>query len=190
MYFYFYFLAKDFIRHLLIVDPSKRLTAHSAMCHPWLRSQAPSDFPCGKQAIDETRPCDLLPHVRKNFNARRTFKKAVDVVKMVQFLSHPNGIEKSSLHTCTEGGEGKMDNINQDTDTPANATSTSDATVAVDHDNSNKNDKSDAGNISVMEREVVRDDCDPSSAIPMPIPVEYEKKTDDGRLLVIDRSHD
>ncbi len=30
--------AKDFIRHLMCVDPQKRLTCEEALDHPWLRS--------------------------------------------------------------------------------------------------------------------------------------------------------
>ncbi|KAL1917868.1 uncharacterized protein VTP21DRAFT_3702 [Calcarisporiella thermophila] len=67
-------LAKDFIRSLLTIDPERRLTARQALHHPWLVSMTP-DSP-----VDKMR--DLLPNVRQNFNARRTFKKAVDVVKL------------------------------------------------------------------------------------------------------------
>jgi calcium/calmodulin-dependent protein kinase I len=52
--------AKQFISKLLIIDPSKRMTASEASQDCWL---------------DTTAGIDLLPHVRKNFNARRTFKK-------------------------------------------------------------------------------------------------------------------
>jgi len=61
--------AKDFINHLLHIDPAQRLTARNALDHPWL---TPS--------VDAPQR-DLLPNVRKNFNARRTFKKAVDMVR-------------------------------------------------------------------------------------------------------------
>jgi serine/threonine protein kinase len=53
-------VAKDFVQKLLVVDPDKRLTARAALGHPWIRTEA--DF-------------DLLPNVKKNFNAKRTFKK-------------------------------------------------------------------------------------------------------------------
>ncbi|KAJ3273029.1 hypothetical protein HK104_004349 [Borealophlyctis nickersoniae] len=72
--------AKDFIRNLLIVDPHKRLTAHQALAHPWLRNRS------------TTPSTNLLPNVRERFNARRMFRKAVDVVKAVNKLAHsPNG---------------------------------------------------------------------------------------------------
>ncbi|OAJ38885.1 hypothetical protein BDEG_22784 [Batrachochytrium dendrobatidis JEL423] len=53
--------AKNFISKLLLVDPSKRMTAAEALKHPWLHTEA---------AID------LLPNMRKNFDAKKTFKKA------------------------------------------------------------------------------------------------------------------
>lgn len=34
--------AKDFIRKLLVVDPSKRLTSKAALAHPWLAGAAPN----------------------------------------------------------------------------------------------------------------------------------------------------
>jgi serine/threonine protein kinase len=52
--------AKEFITMCLTVDPNSRLTSKDALAHSWLRTKA---------------TVDLLPTVRKNFNARRTFKK-------------------------------------------------------------------------------------------------------------------
>ncbi len=52
--------AKDFIGKLLCVDQAKRLTASDALKHPWLAT---------------VHGFDLLPSVKKNFNAKRTFKK-------------------------------------------------------------------------------------------------------------------
>ncbi|KAJ3050406.1 hypothetical protein HK097_008623 [Rhizophlyctis rosea] len=54
--------AKDFIRKCLVLDPAKRLTANDALAHPWLKTDA--DY-------------DLKPVVEKNFNAKKTFRKAV-----------------------------------------------------------------------------------------------------------------
>ncbi|ORX85496.1 Pkinase-domain-containing protein [Basidiobolus meristosporus CBS 931.73] len=72
--------AKDFIQHLLVVDPSRRLTAKQALEHPWLRDLA--------VAPPTESQLDLLPNIRKNFNARRMFRKAIDVVKVVNNLKN------------------------------------------------------------------------------------------------------
>lgn len=67
-------IAKSFIRRCLTVNPEERITAHEALNHPWLSSK------------EDHLTQDLLPTVRRNFNARRTFKKAVDVVRLSQQL--------------------------------------------------------------------------------------------------------
>jgi len=73
--------AKDFINRLLTVDPPSRLTAHQAIDHVWLSGSLPSP-------IGGPLNRDLLTSVRKNFNARRTFRKAVDAVKAINSLSN------------------------------------------------------------------------------------------------------
>ncbi len=68
--------AKAFIRKMLQVDPNKRGTAREALQHPWIQ----------KYASAEHTKIDLLPIVKERFNARRTFRKAVDVVKAINKL--------------------------------------------------------------------------------------------------------
>jgi serine/threonine protein kinase len=68
-------LAKDFITRLLVVDPSKRMTAAEALRHPWLQT---------------TSKVDVLPNVRKNFNAKKTFKKAVLAIQTINKMSTRN----------------------------------------------------------------------------------------------------
>jgi serine/threonine protein kinase len=52
--------AKDFISRLLVVVPEKRMTCDDALKHEWLNIKT---------------GVDLLPNVRKNFNAKKTLKK-------------------------------------------------------------------------------------------------------------------
>ncbi|KAA8906532.1 kinase-like domain-containing protein [Sphaerosporella brunnea] len=66
--------AKDFIRCCLTVDPAKRMTAHRALEHPFLAEH--------HRGLKE----DLLPTVRKNFNARRNLIAAIDAVRAVRKL--------------------------------------------------------------------------------------------------------
>ncbi|KAK3899549.1 kinase-like domain-containing protein [Staphylotrichum tortipilum] len=75
--------AKDFIRRCLTIDPAKRMTAHEALQHPfvagWARLAA-----AGGEGAD--RGTNLLPVVKKNFNARRTLHAAIDTVRAINKL--------------------------------------------------------------------------------------------------------
>ncbi|CAG8574338.1 13630_t:CDS:10 [Funneliformis caledonium] len=65
--------AKDFILALLSLDPSKRLTAEEALKHKWITGNVAKDV-------------DLLEDFMENFNARKTFRKAVDAVQAANRL--------------------------------------------------------------------------------------------------------
>lgn len=67
--------AKDFIRRCLTVDPAQRPTAHEALQHPFLSDKH----------VDEMK-ADLLPTVRKNFNARRKLHAAIDTIRAIHKL--------------------------------------------------------------------------------------------------------
>ncbi|KAM7221877.1 calcium calmodulin-dependent protein kinase [Rhypophila decipiens] len=73
--------AKDFIRRCLTIDPAKRMTAHEALQHPfvagWARANAGAEADKGQ---------NLLPTVKKNFNARRTLHAAIDTVRAINKL--------------------------------------------------------------------------------------------------------
>ncbi|KAI7866086.1 kinase-like domain-containing protein [Spinellus fusiger] len=84
--------AKDFIKGCLTLVPDKRMTAHEALNHPWL-----SSLPV-KTPVAEEGPRDLLPNVRKNFNARRTFKKAIDLVRLSYHLGHKHSVSMGGSH--------------------------------------------------------------------------------------------
>ena len=71
--------ARDFIRRCLTVDQGRRITAHQALSHPWI--SPPSDA-AGTHGPGE----DLLPVVRKNFNARRTLHAAIDTIRAINKL--------------------------------------------------------------------------------------------------------
>jgi len=63
--------AKDLIKKLLVVDPSKRLNAEGILKHPWV--------------VGDVTPRNNLPTVTakiKEFNARRKLKRAQLVVRM------------------------------------------------------------------------------------------------------------
>ncbi|KAI8379630.1 kinase-like domain-containing protein [Radiomyces spectabilis] len=89
--------AKDFIRRCLTIDTTKRITAHEALKHPWLTS--PSNQPTSPVENEQ----DLLPNLRENFNARRTFKKAVDLVRLSYHLGHKHSISMTGGQPETQG---------------------------------------------------------------------------------------
>jgi calcium/calmodulin-dependent protein kinase I len=77
--------AREFIRRCLTIDPQSRLTAHEALQHPWINVTAETTAKDGKGE-------DLLPTVRKNFNARRTLHKAIDTVRAINKLREGGGL--------------------------------------------------------------------------------------------------
>ena len=69
--------ARDFICRLLTVDPEQRMTAKQALAHPWLADV---------NAEAENAQRDLLPDIKNAFNAKRTFRKAVHGIRLVNRL--------------------------------------------------------------------------------------------------------
>ncbi|TPX18215.1 uncharacterized protein E0L32_002724 [Thyridium curvatum] len=69
--------AKEFIRRCLTIDPAKRMTAHEALQHP---------FVAGFAREGGEKGANLLPTVKKNFNARRTLHAAIDTVRAINKL--------------------------------------------------------------------------------------------------------
>jgi calcium/calmodulin-dependent protein kinase I len=75
--------AREFIKRCLTIDPTQRLTAHQALSHP---------FVAGEQAGNKDgKGSDLLPVVKKNFNARRTLHAAIDTVRAINKLREGQG---------------------------------------------------------------------------------------------------
>ncbi|KAI0454689.1 kinase-like domain-containing protein [Xylaria acuta] len=70
--------AKDFIRRCLTVDPNKRMTAYEALSHPFV-----AGFNVNP---DGDKGQNLLPTVKKNFNARKTLHAAIDTVRAINKL--------------------------------------------------------------------------------------------------------
>ncbi|KAG0789409.1 hypothetical protein G6F16_007134 [Rhizopus arrhizus] len=70
--------AKNFIERCLTIDVEKRITAHQALEHVWLT----------EKETGYSDKEDLLPNLRTNFNARRTFKKAVNIVTLSKHFGH------------------------------------------------------------------------------------------------------
>lgn len=75
--------ARQFIKGCLTTDPTKRMTAHEALQHTWINP------PYDQSKIGSGE--DLLPTVKKNFNARRTLHRAIDTVRAINKLREGGG---------------------------------------------------------------------------------------------------
>lgn len=78
--------AKRFILRALELNPHYRPTASELLCDPWITSRS-------------NYTLDLLPHVKKQFDARKKFRDVVEIVKL------NNRIEKLRNMYCEEGEE-------------------------------------------------------------------------------------
>lgn len=71
--------AKDFIRECLTIDPRSRPTAAECLQHKWLADEQPHFVPDPESPSGG--PTDLLPHVKKAFNAKQLWRKAAFSIK-------------------------------------------------------------------------------------------------------------
>lgn len=104
-------LAKAFIDSLLVRPADKRSTATQALCHPWFRAVLDQDMSAPASPSDSV---NLLPAVRRNFDARNVFKKAARAVNILRRLqgggggvhngSSPATAPTADAQTSAEGG--------------------------------------------------------------------------------------
>jgi calcium/calmodulin-dependent protein kinase I len=80
--------ARDFIDRCLTVDPHARQTAHQALQHPWIREATTAEPP----SVKEEKKADLLPNVRRNFNARVKLHAAIDTIRAINQLRAGQGL--------------------------------------------------------------------------------------------------
>ena len=66
--------ARDFVNQCLTVDPKRRMRVQEALSHRWIAEM--------KSRAGE----DLLPVIKKNFNARRTLHAAIDTIRAINQL--------------------------------------------------------------------------------------------------------
>lgn len=83
--------ARDFIKRCLTIEPNGRMTAQEALQHPWMNP--PHDL----NEADLGSGQDLLPTVKKNFNARRTLHRAIDTVRAINKLREGGGLMVDGL---------------------------------------------------------------------------------------------
>lgn len=89
--------AKDFIRQCLTIDPNRRMNAQNALQHPFVAGDVSNG------ASQEGQ--NLLPTVKKNFNARRTLHAAIDTVRAINKLKDRGGAMASDSSSSSPLGE-------------------------------------------------------------------------------------
>lgn len=89
--------ARDFINKLLTIDPQARMTAQQALEHPWLSTKA---------SVEGGDQRDLLPDIKSAFNAKRTFRKAVHGIRLINRLrSETADVPKEEMEQIAKGIE-------------------------------------------------------------------------------------
>ncbi|KAM0787260.1 hypothetical protein ACM66B_006495 [Microbotryomycetes sp. NB124-2] len=77
--------ARDFIRKCLTIDKSQRMTAHQALQHPWLASarnnSSSGSSGLGGGNVTQDQGVDLLPTLKKKFDAKQTLRRAMFTVR-------------------------------------------------------------------------------------------------------------
>ncbi|KAK7449245.1 Calcium/calmodulin-dependent protein kinase type I [Stygiomarasmius scandens] len=76
--------ARDFVRECLTIDPANRPTAEEALKHKWLADSTPHYVP---DPMGNGGPADLLPHVKKAFNAKKLWRKAAFSIRALNRMS-------------------------------------------------------------------------------------------------------
>ncbi|TFK31414.1 kinase-like domain-containing protein [Crucibulum laeve] len=77
--------AKDFVSECLTIDPTSRPTAAEALRHKWLADSTPHFVPDPERA--DGGPADLLPHVKKAFDARKLWRKAAFSIRAMNRMA-------------------------------------------------------------------------------------------------------
>lgn len=93
--------ARDFINRCLVIDQTKRMTAVEALNHPWLSSLGSSHPAANTSSYN---PPDLLPSLRKNFDARGTFRRAIFAVRAAAALKDGGEQRRATLNVAALGG--------------------------------------------------------------------------------------
>ncbi|KAJ3774335.1 kinase-like domain-containing protein [Lentinula raphanica] len=77
--------AREFIQWCLTIDPNERPTADECLGHKWLASATPHFVPDPESPTGG--PTDLLPHVKKAFNAKGLWRKAAFSIRALNRMT-------------------------------------------------------------------------------------------------------
>ncbi|KAE9987928.1 hypothetical protein Vi05172_g5890 [Venturia inaequalis] len=94
--------ARDFIRLCLTTDPHSRMTSHEALNHPWIKE----DNEPKEEKKEGGEKVDLLPTVRKNFNARVKLHAAIDTIRAINQLRAGQGAAQMNGAKSSEPARG------------------------------------------------------------------------------------
>ncbi|XP_033114613.1 calcium/calmodulin-dependent protein kinase type 1D-like [Anneissia japonica] len=94
--------AKDFIRHLMEIDPNKRYTCDECINHPWIS---------GNTALDKDIHSTVSAQMRKNF-ARKKWKQAFNATSVIRHmrmlgLGGASGLAAKKAAAAASNGEKK-----------------------------------------------------------------------------------
>jgi len=98
--------ARDFVTACLTIDPDQRPTAKEALQHKWLASSTPHFVP--DPSSPSGGPTDLLPHVKKAFDAKKTWRKAAFSIRALNRMT-----TLASLHPLGKEAQELSDNVNR-----------------------------------------------------------------------------
>lgn len=100
--------AKDFINKCLTIDPEKRMTAHQALNHAWIKTEEEMEgVEREPPRREKERGIDLLPTVKKNFNARVKLHAAIDTIRAINQLRAGQMAGMMNGAQSKEPGKGK-----------------------------------------------------------------------------------
>ncbi|KAI9777427.1 MAG: hypothetical protein M1835_005237 [Candelina submexicana] len=87
--------AREFIKRCLTIEPTDRMTTHEALSHPFVAEEP---------AANES---DLLPVIKKNFNARRTLHAAIDTIRAINKLREGGAMAIPAAAMSIDAPEGQ-----------------------------------------------------------------------------------
>lgn len=87
-----------------MIDQRQRMTASEALAHPWLAQPASS--------ADAQQP-DLLPALRKNFNAKRTWKRAILGVRAAGALKAGGEARRATMLSEMDLGQEQQEKMRE-----------------------------------------------------------------------------